>query len=169
VTTRRGLPVARAILVRTMLAGLTWWAFTEGDLRSPGLAVLVVVAAVASSLPLVRPDERHDRRISIAGLVRFVPYFLAVSFVGAVDVARRAVLPGPPTRPGFLDHPLRLPPGPGRLLVVFVVSLMPGILSAELGETHLRVHALDTEQDTDDAIAGLEVRIADLLDLQPPA
>jgi multicomponent Na+:H+ antiporter subunit E len=168
-TRGRAASFARAIVIRTALASLAWWALSEGDLRSAWLAGLVVAATVGSSLSLVRPPEGGAPRVSLAGLARFAPYFLAASFTGAVDVARRAIAPGLPIRPGFVDHPLSLEPGPGRLLVAFLVSLMPGILSAELGEDHLRVHALDKDQPISGTVATLERRVADLLGMPPPA
>ena len=53
---------------------------------------------------------------------------------GGVYVAWRAFDPRMPITPELIEYPLRLPPGLPRVILVNMVSLLPGTLSAELGD-----------------------------------
>jgi multicomponent Na+:H+ antiporter subunit E len=159
-----GRSLALGIGLRVLVFAVAWWALTEGDLRSPWLAALGIAGATAASVALVAPSG--DRRLpGPVRSARFAGFFLLRAGAGAVDVARRAVLPGQTINPGFIDHPVRLPPGHGRTLLVAMVNLMPGTLSAELGERRLRIHALDTRGRIGEAVSDLEAHIAGLLGL----
>jgi multicomponent Na+:H+ antiporter subunit E len=159
-----GRSLAVGIGLRVLGFAVAWWALTEGDPRSPWLAALGIAGATAASIALVTPSG--DRRLpGPIRSARFAGFFLLRAGAGAVDVARRAVLPGQTINPGFIDHPVRLPPGHGRTLLVAMVNLMPGTLSAELGERRLRIHALDTRGRVGEAVSDLEAHIAGLLGL----
>ncbi len=74
---------------------------------------------------------------------RFAVRFLVQSFIGAWDVARRALSPTPDLNPGFTRHELeRDHPGFGPFLAN-VISLLPGTLTVEAEEGALIVHSLD--------------------------
>ncbi|MEA2079698.1 MAG: Na+/H+ antiporter subunit E [Pseudomonadota bacterium] len=123
---------------RAVLFALLWWTVTEGAMNSwLAGAPVVVFAVLASGALLPRVSW------SLPGIVRFVPFFLWRSLYGGVDVARRALHPRLPISPGLFDHRWRLPPGLPRVFMANTVSLLPGTLSAELDEGHLRVHVLD--------------------------
>jgi multicomponent Na+:H+ antiporter subunit E len=156
--------VIRGTAVRAVAFALAWWALAEGDLRSPWLAALGIAAATTASVALVPPSA--ERRLP--GPIRaaaFTGFFLRRAGAGAVDVALRAVRPGPPIRPGFVDHEVRLPAGHGRMLLVAIVNLMPGTLSAELGKGRLRIHAIDTRGAVERDLREVEDRIAHVLGL----
>jgi len=72
-----------------------------------------------------------------------VPFFLWRSLYGGVDVARRALHPRLPISPEMYHHRWRLPPGLPQVFMANTVSLLPGTLSAELGDEFLYVHVLD--------------------------
>jgi multicomponent Na+:H+ antiporter subunit E len=153
--------VARAAL----LAGW-WWILTRGDGRSWLVGAPVVLAATLLSGAL---SPRIAWRWSGAGALRFAGFFLLHSFLGGVDVARRAFHPRLPLRPGFVTLHLRLPPGAGRVWLAMVVSLLPGTVSAELEGDRLVVHAVDTRAPVARSLRAAEMRLADMLrlDLRP--
>jgi multicomponent Na+:H+ antiporter subunit E len=112
-----------------------------------------------------------EYRLSLRGIARFLPWFALQSLAGASDVARRALLPSMPLRPGLVRHRLRLPAGVCRVSLANVVTMLPGTLSADLVDDELVVHTLDTGRDMHAMVLDLEPRIAALfgLDLQPQA
>jgi multicomponent Na+:H+ antiporter subunit E len=64
--------------------------------------------------------------------------------MAGVDVARRALDPRLPLRPGFVTYAPRLPPGGARDAFCALASLMPGTLPADTNEDGtLLVHCLD--------------------------
>jgi multicomponent Na+:H+ antiporter subunit E len=134
-----------------------WLVITAGDPAALPVGVLTVLAGVALSVRLVQPGARTVRLQAVLALV---PSFLADSLKGGVDVARRAFDPRLPLRPGWIEYPLRLPPGLSRVSLGNFLSLMPGSLAA--GEHHgaLYVHCLDTSGELEPRIASEEERIA---------
>jgi len=129
-----------SVLRRFTLLYLAWLVITGGELQALVVGALTAAAAAAVSLRLLPPGQRSVR---IAVVLGMVPGFLADSLRGGIDVARRAFHPRVPVRPGWIDYPLRLPPGAGRVSFGNFLSLMPGTLAA--GEHHdtLYIHCLD--------------------------
>ena len=81
-------------------------------------------------------------------MARLVARFLWQSALAGADVARRALAPALPLRPGFLSCPLRLAPGPARSAFCAFSSLLPGTLVAgSERDGTLSVHCLDVGQD----------------------
>ena len=152
----------RSLVFRTLLFASMWWILTEGVSSSWVVGVPVVVLAVVVSGAL-QPAVSW----SLAGIVRFVPFFLWHSLRGGVDVAVRALHPQLPIAPALVDHCWRLPPGLPRVLMANTVSLLPGTLSAELTPRCLRVHVLDRNGAFASELALIEVRVAGLFGLQP--
>ncbi len=145
---------------RTLVFALLWWILTQGAINSWLVGVPVVLLAVLASgwlLPAIP--------WSLPGIVGFVPFFLWRSLYGGVDVARRALHPKLPISPGLFDYRWRLPPGLPRVFMANTVSLLPGTLSAELGQEHLRVHVLDQSGDFIPELSVVEERVARLFGL----
>ena len=67
--------------------------------------------------------------------------FLRQSIVAGADVARRALDPRLPLRPGVIAYPVQLEPGATRNTFCTLSSLLPGTLPA--GSDALLVHCLD--------------------------
>jgi multicomponent Na+:H+ antiporter subunit E len=117
---------------------------------SIGFADLLVGAATAAaaswaSLRLLPPAARWPQARASAELVA---RFLWQSALAGADVARRALAPAMPLRPGFLSCPLRLAPGPARSAFCAFSSLLPGTLVAgSERDGTLSVHCLDVGQD----------------------
>jgi len=125
-----------------------------------GLAVgaLAVPVAVWLSLGLL---PAH-RRLSVWRFARHVPVFLAGSFLGGIDVARRALSPRMRLRPGWVEVPVELSDG-GRAAIGGELSLMPGTLAAGTREGRLLVHLLDTDAGFERAIPREETAIAAMI------
>jgi multicomponent Na+:H+ antiporter subunit E len=139
---------------------LLWWAISGADVESwlVGIPVVLVSAAVA-----VVPGPPPDWRVSMRGLMRFLPFFIWRSCVGGVDVAVRALDPRLPISPSLERHALRLSPGgPARVFFVNIVSLLPGTLVAQLHDDHVTVHVLRGGSSAVDGLRDLEWRVAAL-------
>ena len=107
-------------------------------------AALAVAGATWTSLHLLPPGTW---RLSPVGLARLVLRFPLQSVVAGVDVARRALDPRLPLRPGFVACPARLPPGTARDAFCTLTSLLPGTLPAGTGKDGtLLIHCLDVGQ-----------------------
>ena len=103
-------------------------------------------AALAAWASLVLlPAGRWPRPVALA---RLAARFLWQSVLAGTDVARRALAPALPLRPGFLTCPLHLAPGPARSAFCAFSSLLPGTLVAgSERDGALSMHCLDVGQD----------------------
>ena len=113
----------------------------------PALVVGAVTAAAATwtSLRLLPPGGGG---LQARALARLVLRFFGQSAVAGADVARRALDPALPLRPGFALCPTRLPPGRARDAFCTIASLLPGTLPAGADPSGaLLVHCLDVGQD----------------------
>lgn len=142
-------------VVWLLLSGWQAWAVGAGVAIAGGIAG----AALAPGTPSTWRPWR---------LPGFLGYFLKESLLGGLDVARRAFARRVDVAPCFAHYPVALPSGPPRTLMVSMVSLLPGTLSADLDvdSDRLLVHALSPA--ALDTLADLEQRIARLFGLQVP-
>lgn len=145
----------RAVLYRSMLFALVWWALTHGAVDSWSMGLPVVALTTLVSVLLLPPSAW-----SVFGLVRFIPFFLWESIRGGIDVAGRALHPNLPITPGLHEYSLRLAAGFPRIFMANCVSLLPGTLCAELDDSILRVHVLDETGDFVEHLQTLENRLA---------
>lgn len=121
--------------------------------------------AAWASLRLLPPRERRVRpaALAVVGL-----RLLRHSAGAGIDVAMRALDPRLPLRPGFVSHPLRLPPGPAREMFCALTSLLPGTVPSGTSERGaLLVHCLDTEQPVAEQLADDERRFARAIGAEP--
>ena len=138
------------------LTGL-WWLLSGG---APG-SWLVGLPAVALALYAVRRSARAGRsRLSPVGLLRLLPFFVAESVRGGLDVARRILAPSLRVTPGPASYRVRLQSHEARLLFVNCVSLLPGTVAADLERDRLRLHLLDTGSDPEQELRRLERVVA---------
>lgn len=136
---------------------LLWWALTGGAPSSRLIGGLTIAVA----LWVMRSTPQGPRwRLSLSGLLRFLPYFFLQSVRGGIDVTRRAFSPSLPLDPTVVAFSLNLPPGSARIFFLNSVSLLPGTLSADLDHTTLSVHLLDRQ--VDPQLDQLERRVAAL-------
>jgi multicomponent Na+:H+ antiporter subunit E len=149
--------VLPALGMRLVLFGGLWLVLTEGDLRSPYLAAVSVVAAAVASLLLARPGLPPERPAWRPGAVlRFLGFFVRESLHGGIDVARRSLDPRLPISPGYIEHRVRLPGGPAQAALCGTISLLPGTLSTRLEDGRIRIHVLDRSLPTATTIERLE-------------
>jgi multicomponent Na+:H+ antiporter subunit E len=147
-----------SIVPRILLFALLWIALGGNVTEDPAIVALSVGAATAASAMLWPPRGR----VSPLAVVRFVPYFLARSLAGASDVARRAFAPRMRIRPELRRIPLRLRSTRARVVFSWIVSLCPGTASVSLDEETLVIHVLDHALFHEDALRGLEQRVAEI-------
>lgn len=132
----------RAILARSLILASGWLILTGADPSGLALGLVVVLAAVISTLWL---PENHSPRWSLRGTARFALAFVSGSLSGGLDVARRALAPRLSIDPVMIDYPLRLAAGPARNLFLGTVSLMPGTLCANVEGDRCQVHVLTAQ------------------------
>lgn len=85
------------------------------------------------------------------------------SFVGGVDVARRALwVPHPDVEPEWVVYETGLTSGAALAAFALVANLMPGSLTAQIEESRIHVHVIDSQMDVSTSLAALERRIASI-------
>lgn len=153
-------PEQKVFFRRLAVYLLLWWALAGGSTAAWSIGAAAVGLALLAACLLPPPTPW---RMTLGGAAGFVPYFCLQSLRGGIDVARRAFSPGRPLDPGLLTYPLSLPPGPARIFLLNVISLLPGTLSAELMDRQLVVHVLDRKLDP--KLERLEQHVAALFGL----
>ena len=120
-----------------------WLVLAGANPQDIPAAAAAVIAATWTSLLLLKPNAS---RRSLPAIVRLVLFFLLHSITAGADVARRALDPRLPLRPGFVAYKTSLPRGFRRNVFASLTSLLPGTVPA--GEHHqlLFYHCLDVEQ-----------------------
>ncbi|AKJ95540.1 cation transporter [Thioalkalivibrio versutus] len=137
-------------------AALLWWVLAGHEALLEPLALLAIVLAGSASLllPTGRPLP-----LRLRALPDLLGFFLRNSFLGGLDVARRALDPRLPIQPAFVTYRTELAHGPPLTLFMAVISLLPGTLSIRLEGRLLTLHVLDRDADTRAALIALERRI----------
>ncbi len=139
-----------------LFAGL-WWVLSNGTEAAWLIGLPAVAGAVLARQRLGGP---WVMRISLRGLIRFVPFFLWQSMRGGVDVALRTLAPRMRIRTDFHGYRTALNTSSARTLFVNCVSLLPGTLAADFDGEYLEVHVLNTDSDLDRELAALERVVA---------
>src|SRR5262249_49807007 len=122
---------------------LLWLVLAGPDLVDLPAGLVAVFAATLASLRLLPPDPS---RVSPAAVARLALRFLYQSVVAGMDVARRALDPHLPLRPGFVTYPVRFPPGAARNTFTSLTSLLPGTVPAGEKSGALVYPCLDIDQ-----------------------
>jgi multicomponent Na+:H+ antiporter subunit E len=123
---------------------LLWVMLSGADPASAPAGIMAAVAATWASLRLLPPGTA---RLRPAALVRLVLRFLCQSVVAGTDVARRALDPRLPLRPGFVVYPVGLPEGSARNAFASLMSLLPGTVPVGTDASGgLLIHCLDVGQ-----------------------
>ena len=120
-----------------------WLVLSGAHVGDIPAAAAAVAAATWTSLRLLEPNAW---RRSPRAIVQLVLFFLYHSIVAGADVARRALDPRLPLRPGFVTYPTGLPPGVRRNVFTTITSLLPGTVPAGEENGQLLYHCLDVEQ-----------------------
>jgi len=135
--------VAPRALSRAAGLLVLWLVLSGADPADLPAGLVAVVAATWTSLILLPPGSS---RFSLAALARLALRFAYQSAVAGVDVARRALDPRLPLRPGFVAYPVRFPPGPTRNTFTSLTGLLPGTVPAGEKSGVLVYHCLDIDQ-----------------------
>ncbi len=143
-----------AAVVATV-AGLAvlWWVLSEG---APASWLVGIPAVLAAAWAFLRLSNNAGPRISPRGVLGFVPFFLAASLRGGMDVFGRVMSPRLRIRPDIFPYPLTLRTDTARTLFLACVSLVPGTLSVRLEGDTLQVHALALDADPRTELVALE-------------
>lgn len=152
----------RAVLGRAAFFAILWVVLAGARVDSVVVGSASVVGATLTSLWLSPPAAT---RVSPAGVLRFLAFFLVHSVHAGVQVAALALRPRLALQPGLHEITLRLPEGPGRVLLANTLSLLPGTLAVGLDGARLRLHVLDVRAPTEAEVRRTETRIADMLGL----
>ncbi|HME25141.1 MAG TPA: Na+/H+ antiporter subunit E [Acetobacteraceae bacterium] len=141
----------RSTLVRAAGFFVLWLVLAGVDPGDLPAAAVAVAGATFVSLRLLPPS---GRRLSPLGLTRLALRFPIQAVIAGVDVARRALDPRLPLRPGFVTYSPRLPAGNARDAFCALASLMPGTLPADTNaDGTLLVHCLDIGQPAAEQLA----------------
>lgn len=152
-------------LSRFALFSLLWYALAGPDKTSWIIGIPAVAAATALNRILAPSSSLH---ISPGGVLRFIPFFLRQSFLGGIDVMRRALSFRQLLNPGLVSYTTHLPEGSARIFFVNTISLLPGTLSAELHGNRVTIHTLDRSLSIWASIQRLEHHVAALMCVSPP-
>lgn len=120
-----------------------WLVLSGADLLDVPAAAAAIAAATWTSLYLLAP---RASRGSPGAIGRLALRFLYESVIAGADVARRALHPALPLRPGFVVYPTSFPPGPARNMFAALTSLLPGTVPAGEENGQIVYHCLDVGQ-----------------------
>jgi multicomponent Na+:H+ antiporter subunit E len=120
-----------------------WLVLAGANLGDLPAAAGAVAAATWTSLRLLEPSA--SRRSPLA-IVQLALLFLYNSIIAGADVARRAIDPRLPLRPGFVAYPTRLARGVRRNVFTTLTSLLPGTVPTGEDNEQLFYHCLDVGQ-----------------------
>jgi len=147
-----------AALVRGALFFGLWTGLIGTGHPWMGLATAALAATV--SLRLLPPSTK----LRLASVPAFAAHFAWQSIAAGWDVARRALDPALPIRPGFVSYPARFRPGTARNVFTLVTSLVPGTVPIDDDGESITFHCLDVGQPVAVQLAGEEARLSRMLD-----
>ncbi|MEM8852574.1 MAG: Na+/H+ antiporter subunit E [Pseudomonadota bacterium] len=129
-----------SFLRRILFLGAVWIVITSADADSMVVGAVAVLTAAWLS---VRLDPARQYPVKLLGALRLLPGFIWQSVMGGIDVARRALDPRLPLRPGWFVLEAKVPEGTPRVVVGGEFSLLPGTLVAGTRDGRFLVHVLD--------------------------
>jgi multicomponent Na+:H+ antiporter subunit E len=133
-----------------VLIGFGWTNFTVG-----------VLAAACATWVSVLLLPLSGERISPTALARLTMRLPWQALIAGVDVARRALDPRLPLKPGFITFASGLHSDPARAAFCALTSLQPGTLPVRAGQSgELLIHCLDTSQPVAAQLAAEEKQFA---------
>jgi len=146
----------QSFLLRFVIFAPGWLVLAGGhQLSDIWFVIIFLVATTLISIYTVPPGQWVIRPLAVA---RFFPYFLITALRGGWDVARRVFLRTVPTDPDFItiehDRDLRK-----TLVLVWIISLLPGTASCGITEETIVVHVLDKKLPVAEEILELQNRI----------
>jgi multicomponent Na+:H+ antiporter subunit E len=151
----------RTVLARALCFLVLWVILTQSVKPADLVCGLIsTVIATHMSLRLLPPAGGQVRLVS---LLIFVPHFLVQSLLAGIDVARRALHPRLPLRPGFVVYRVGFPPGMARNQFAIITSLLPGSVPVDEVEDGLVYHCLDVTRPVIEQLSDEERRLSGIL------
>lgn len=150
------ISLLKSFLLRFVIFAAGWLVLLgEFHFSDVWFVILFVGAIAAISMYTVPPGEWVFRPLAV---VRFFPFFLLTALRGGWDVARRVFLPTVPIDPGFITIERDLDQR-RTLVLVWIISLLPGTASSVITENTIIVHVLDKKLPVVQEIEELKNRI----------
>ncbi|MDM0031523.1 Na+/H+ antiporter subunit E [Variovorax sp. J22P271] len=149
---RRTTALVRGVLLFVL------WLLLMPSAKPADLAVglIAVLAGTFASMRLLPPEAGHLR---LGALLGFLPHFLWQSVLAGVDVARRALSPRMPLKPGFIVYRVGFRPGLARNEFASITSLLPGSVPVGDSEHSMIYHCLDIDEPVAEQMAAEEQRL----------
>lgn len=149
------------LVLRVLGLAAVWVVVSEGrsefwyyGVASVAVAVLVSVA-VLPLRPLRLPGAGR-----VAGTLELVGWMATHAFLGAFDVARRALGPRSLVEPVEVRVKLRLRRHSAIVVASALANLLPGTLVHRIGEGHVDMHVLSADLGAERNWRRLEARVA---------
>ena len=134
-----------------------WLVIAGADPVDLTVGVVASAAATWTSLLLLPPGGSRRSPTAVARLALRLPL---ESVIAGADVARRALDPRLPLRPGFVAYPVRFAPGTTRNVFTTLTSLLPGTLPIGKESGELVYHCLDVDQPVVSQLAAEEAALS---------
>ncbi len=146
----------KSFLLRFAILAAGWLVLVGGQqLSDIWFVILCLVATTVISIYTVPPGQWVLRPL---GVIRFFPYFLLTALRGGWDVARRVFFRTVPIDPDFITIEHDRDPRK-TLILVWIISLLPGTASSGITEDSIVVHVLDKKLPVTEEIMELKNRI----------
>jgi len=149
----------KCFLLRFVIFAAGWLVllggFQFGDIW---FVIPLLVATAAISMYTVPPGQWVFRPLAV---VRFFPFFLITALRGGWDVARRVFFRTVPIDPEFITIENDQDPRK-TLILVWIISLLPGTASTVINEDAIIVHVLDKKLPVAREIQELKRRINEI-------
>jgi len=134
-----------------------WWLLAGSD---PASWVIGVPAVLAAGWSAARLGSSGESSLSVAGLMRFLPFFLWESLRGGTDVMLRTLAPRVRIAPGIAEYRTTLRSEDARIFFTNCLCLLPGTLAVDLCADRIDLHVLDAREDPGPELRRLEQAVA---------
>ncbi len=147
------------MIISLIIFSLLWLLLTEASWMSLIIGVPAIFLAAYTG-KLITGGSPYS--ISLISALRFFVYFVAESFKGGFDIARRAFGVTPNVQPVYIHYKTSLPEGLPQILFSGTVSLLPGTLMADRHENTLLIHSLVSSNEIEDELIHCEQHIQNI-------
>ena len=177
---RRVGALVRAVVLRSVVFAVAWWALSEGDASTIRYGIPAAAVALGVSLVLSPPRARRREDAADGGaaggsrakggtafgplrrgwaLIVLICWFARQAVVGGADVAVRALRRPVAIDPVVVRAPIALPAGAARQVALVMLNLMPGTLVQAHEGDEARIHALSPELPVLEQWTQLQIKV----------
>lgn len=154
----------RCFFSRSTLFLCLW--FVIGGFSGPDF-VIGLAAAVIAAVASVRLSPCSSVRFNLRACIGMSLRLPLQALDAGMDVARRALHPDLPIRPGFIQYTSDFPEGAARSVFTALVSMQPGSVPIPADRSgDFSVHCLDDSRPVAAALAADEARLKSALSLE---